>query len=102
MHILATVSSKAISSLNWEIAVFRRFFFFPKTKQFFSCLNSCKSSDALCCFSKYHHSPAVKCGCWNVTELKAGSAAAKLPWQKCRCKILFFCIRKPYSHCPSR
>lgn len=88
MHILATIPPKAISSLNWEIGIFRRLF--PQTKQFLSYLTSCRNFDVLSSFSK---ALSVKLQsnsrCRHTTELKAGTGDIKLPWRTCRCKILF-------------
>lgn len=90
MHILETISSKAMSSLNWEIAVFRRFF--PIQNSFYLVLLHAGILMFCLLFPKNYHGPAFKHGCRNITELKAtaGTGAIKLSWQKCRCKILFF------------
>lgn len=82
MHILATISSKAMSSLNWEIAVFRRFF--PIQNSFYLVLLHAGILTFSLLFPKNYHSPAFKHGCRNITELKAtaGAGAIKLSWQK--------------------
>lgn len=89
MHILATVSSKAISSLNGETAVVKDFFF-PNQNSFYLILLHRGILMSCLLFPKHYLDPAVKHGCRNVTELNAaaGTGARTLPCQKCRCKIL--------------